>query len=934
MKYLIALLFCFTLAAQQTVNNFTVKTNLTAQGAPVSLVVSNVAQMRGLTAIQDGQKVSTLGRTVVGYGGGDFVWNASSTASTNLGTIFNLTSGGVGRFQYVGTTPGDIRIWGALPDGVIAGGTNVDVNIQAAINYLSASTFGGSKKQQITIPSGYWRLANTLTITNTIAIAGEAIEKNSVNVDDYNLNGSVLKSYITGGNAVIRVVGENVGGNTYIQGVELKDFGIDGSGSEGPGIWLDCTSNLSDVYLSRLIVRNVGGSAYKGGDGTQSGSPRYGYSTFEELTAIYPGLDGFEFYCESLDTVNMRWCGLYVNGAGRHSFNFWNMGSFYAERWIENNSGQIQSGNGFNLVNIKNAVFNNFYVEGDGRNQQSGGSYTPLTSSVGMKLQGVSQSTFIGGVAISPSGSIGSLTNSGVVELVTSTSTNGFGSRESTGNRFINQTIVGYAETISAPSASASGSSGSLSTGIYRYRVSGVYSGFETPITSSTETIVSVTASNTVSLTSIPVITTPLGTNVATARKIWRTVANGNTFKLLTTISNNIATTYSDTTSDASLGADADFPWLILFDSNSSMNQFDGCNFATFPLVKDNGSRNTFFNNFISTIPPSSKPNAGSGSWNNTFSSGQLGQRHFFGADSSGAYTGYALTAGNPKRASIVIPSYSSSRFSQNQSTLIDGQSTSSANTINVGGGNSNDYAATEVGLYAASNSTTTTGTKQVTITSSGTAFETAVDFNAASTVDVAFTYSAAPILNNNVFLRSKDSGGTTRDLIGKSSGDIVVIGSGSGSERINITAGTGGLFLGTPGVTSSIYVPRSNFASSGNTTRDSQIFGYVASYWNGSSEVQVDATTRLSMDSTSPAYSLYWNLGGNDRLQLKNDGTLNVATGPIQLVTVTIASGSGTPEGAVTAPVGSLYLRTNGGAGTTLYIKESGTGNTGWVGK
>lgn len=40
---------------------------------------------------------------------------------------------------------------------------------------------------------------------------------------------------------------------------------------------------------------------------------------------------------------------------------------------------------------------------------------------------------------------------------------------------------------------------------------------------------------------------------------------------------------------------------------------------------------------------------------------------------------------------------------------------------------------------------------------------------------------------------------------------------------------------------------------------------------------------------------------------------------------------GTGTPEGAVAAPVGSLYHRTDGGAGTTLYVKESGTGNTGW---
>ena len=43
---------------------------------------------------------------------------------------------------------------------------------------------------------------------------------------------------------------------------------------------------------------------------------------------------------------------------------------------------------------------------------------------------------------------------------------------------------------------------------------------------------------------------------------------------------------------------------------------------------------------------------------------------------------------------------------------------------------------------------------------------------------------------------------------------------------------------------------------------------------------------------------------------------------------------GAGTPEGSVTAPVGSIYLRTDGGASTTLYVKESGAGNTGWVAK
>lgn len=44
------------------------------------------------------------------------------------------------------------------------------------------------------------------------------------------------------------------------------------------------------------------------------------------------------------------------------------------------------------------------------------------------------------------------------------------------------------------------------------------------------------------------------------------------------------------------------------------------------------------------------------------------------------------------------------------------------------------------------------------------------------------------------------------------------------------------------------------------------------------------------------------------------------------------ISGGTGSPEGVVTAPVGSVWLRSDGGAVTTLYIKETGAGNTGWV--
>lgn len=46
------------------------------------------------------------------------------------------------------------------------------------------------------------------------------------------------------------------------------------------------------------------------------------------------------------------------------------------------------------------------------------------------------------------------------------------------------------------------------------------------------------------------------------------------------------------------------------------------------------------------------------------------------------------------------------------------------------------------------------------------------------------------------------------------------------------------------------------------------------------------------------------------------------------------VATGTGSPNGVIAAAVGALYVDTAGGAGTTLYVKESGTGNTGWVAK
>jgi hypothetical protein len=54
-----------------------------------------------------------------------------------------------------------------------------------------------------------------------------------------------------------------------------------------------------------------------------------------------------------------------------------------------------------------------------------------------------------------------------------------------------------------------------------------------------------------------------------------------------------------------------------------------------------------------------------------------------------------------------------------------------------------------------------------------------------------------------------------------------------------------------------------------------------------------------------------------------------DLASGP------TLTTGNGSPEGVVAAPVSSLYLRRDGGALTSFWVKETGAATSaGWVAK
>lgn len=93
----------------------------------------------------------------------------------------------------------------------------------------------------------------------------------------------------------------------------------------------------------------------------------------------------------------------------------------------------------------------------------------------------------------------------------------------------------------------------------------------------------------------------------------------------------------------------------------------------------------------------------------------------------------------------------------------------------------------------------------------------------------------------------------------------------------------------------------------------------------------------RLQFGGTTSSFPALKRSGNSIDVRLADDSAFAAITaaGFYQPTSgVSWRSGSGSPEGVLTGAVGALYTRTDGGASTTLYVKESGTGNTGWVAK
>jgi len=134
-------------------------------------------------------------------------------------------------------------------------------------------------------------------------------------------------------------------------------------------------------------------------------------------------------------------------------------------------------------------------------------------------------------------------------------------------------------------------------------------------------------------------------------------------------------------------------------------------------------------------------------------------------------------------------------------------------------------------------------------------------------------------------------------------------------------SGGTVGVF--NPGNNTSLY-PMVDLAVVGGIPKIEFGIGTSAAAnwigWFNANDLRIQSSLNPTVDIT---YSL-----GTAALRYTNVFASNFRPGA---GTATWTSGTATPEGAVTATVGSLFTRTDGAEGTTLYVKESGAGNTGW---
>lgn len=188
------------------------------------------------------------------------------------------------------------------------------------------------------------------------------------------------------------------------------------------------------------------------------------------------------------------------------------------------------------------------------------------------------------------------------------------------------------------------------------------------------------------------------------------------------------------------------------------------------------------------------------------------------------------------------------------------------------------------------------------------------------NTIDPTSVINAYNISDTSTTLLSSDALElNSRTVNIKSSTSDLILQGGDGTNAVR--------FRDSTGVARAYVTELGYFKAAGRLGLQGNDASYPITFLDGGSNVisRIDNTGNITSSSNNVS-SL-----GSSSFRWANTYSTNIRPGD---GTVIWTTGTGTPEGVVTAPVGSLFTRTDGGASTTLYVKQSGTGNTGWVAK
>ncbi len=193
--------------------------------------------------------------------------------------------------------------------------------------------------------------------------------------------------------------------------------------------------------------------------------------------------------------------------------------------------------------------------------------------------------------------------------------------------------------------------------------------------------------------------------------------------------------------------------------------------------------------------------------------------------------------------------------------------------------------------------------------------------------LQIGVTGSGKNIVISGNYLKGSTGINTSRDVTNLTISGNVIVG-----PSPTFASGRG-IFIDTP--VSNVYV-----FITGNTIVDVQrpyaIYSLAATTFN-----YLFATNNNLSLAGSNINSSAWSVEGAAVIgtAVVSANNINPATVGLEYSVVNQSSniriqyGTATPEASITAGIGSLFINKSGGAGTTLYVKQTGTGNTGWAG-